>query len=375
MGAQQTALASVSLAKSVPLPVPHHPAAGRRQAAGGGHAHCVGSRAQGGARQHAHTVRAAVAAALLALAQAGRDTHLCRRPTCMCRRLLRMPRKQNPLTNLHVLSCQARAAAADAHDRRHVPPRAHDHHPGDPLHGAGTAAAAQAVPQHAALNFRGQAQEGGGAKAPPGRQDGGCKVSAGGATYCLTHTPLVTALVGGQLHNRALPCISTLSPPLDLPAPWPALTPMQDTMAEMASDIKAKRTGEVSASADELFRFINKARLGRGRAGWLGGAFAAATWGRSELRASPYQRPNPHPARVCRAWQPAPLSKNLCTAIVCRCALAHRWTATSWSSLHACSTTSSLWTAWTGAASPGTEEHLTAGFAAARPAAHNATAP
>lgn len=38
-------------------------------------------------------------------------------------------------------------------------------------------------------------------------------------------------------------------------------------MAEMASDIKAKRTGEVSASADELFRFINKARLGRGRAG------------------------------------------------------------------------------------------------------------
>lgn len=84
-----------------------------------------------------------------------------------------------------------------------------------------------------------------------------------GATYCLTHAPLVTALVGDQLHNRALPCISTLSP-LDLPAPWPALTPMQDTMAEMASDIKAKRTGEVSASADELFRFINKARLGAG---------------------------------------------------------------------------------------------------------------
>ena len=43
-------------------------------------------------------------------------------------------------------------------------------------------------------------------------------------------------------------------------------------MAEMASDIKAKRTGEVSASADELFQFINKVRgwsvfFGSGRGG------------------------------------------------------------------------------------------------------------
>ena len=30
----------------------------------------------------------------------------------------------------------------------------------------------------------------------------------------------------------------------------------------MATDIKAKRTGEVAASADELFRFINKVRGG-----------------------------------------------------------------------------------------------------------------
>lgn len=34
-------------------------------------------------------------------------------------------------------------------------------------------------------------------------------------------------------------------------------------MAEMASDIKAKRTGEMSASADELFRFINRVRSPR----------------------------------------------------------------------------------------------------------------
>ena len=52
----------------------------------------------------------------------------------------------------------------------------------------------------------------------------------------------------------------------------PPCTPSQDTMAEMASDIKAKRTGEVSASADELFQFINKVRgwrgfLGSGRGG------------------------------------------------------------------------------------------------------------
>jgi hypothetical protein len=52
----------------------------------------------------------------------------------------------------------------------------------------------------------------------------------------------------------------------------------QDTMAEMARDIKAKRTGEVSASANELYQFINKVRrtgsdwaglgqIGSGRAG------------------------------------------------------------------------------------------------------------
>ncbi|KAI8468150.1 MAG: LETM1-domain-containing protein [Monoraphidium minutum] len=37
---------------------------------------------------------------------------------------------------------------------------------------------------------------------------------------------------------------------------------LQDTMAEMAKEIKSKRTGEVSASADELFQFINKVRAG-----------------------------------------------------------------------------------------------------------------
>jgi len=43
---------------------------------------------------------------------------------------------------------------------------------------------------------------------------------------------------------------------------------MQDTMAEMAKEIKAKRTGEVSASADELFQFINKVGGGVGGWGW-----------------------------------------------------------------------------------------------------------
>lgn len=38
----------------------------------------------------------------------------------------------------------------------------------------------------------------------------------------------------------------------------------QDTMSEMAREIKNKRTGEVSASADELFRFINKVRVSQG---------------------------------------------------------------------------------------------------------------
>jgi hypothetical protein len=35
-------------------------------------------------------------------------------------------------------------------------------------------------------------------------------------------------------------------------------------MSEMAREIKNKRTGEVSASADELFRFINKVRVSQG---------------------------------------------------------------------------------------------------------------
>jgi hypothetical protein len=44
-----------------------------------------------------------------------------------------------------------------------------------------------------------------------------------------------------------------------LAPPWLfCLRPPQDTVAEMAREIKTKRTGEVSASADELFQFINK---------------------------------------------------------------------------------------------------------------------
>jgi len=35
---------------------------------------------------------------------------------------------------------------------------------------------------------------------------------------------------------------------------------LQDTVAEMAKNIKAKRTGEMSASADELYTFINRVR-------------------------------------------------------------------------------------------------------------------
>lgn len=37
---------------------------------------------------------------------------------------------------------------------------------------------------------------------------------------------------------------------------------LQDTVAEMAKNIKAKRTGEMSASADELYTFINRVRAG-----------------------------------------------------------------------------------------------------------------
>jgi LETM1 and EF-hand domain-containing protein 1 len=37
---------------------------------------------------------------------------------------------------------------------------------------------------------------------------------------------------------------------------------LQDTVQEMAKEIKSKRTGEVSASADELFEFINRVRAG-----------------------------------------------------------------------------------------------------------------
>ena len=33
---------------------------------------------------------------------------------------------------------------------------------------------------------------------------------------------------------------------------------LQDTVAEMAKDIKSKRTGEVQASAEELYKFMNK---------------------------------------------------------------------------------------------------------------------
>jgi hypothetical protein len=35
---------------------------------------------------------------------------------------------------------------------------------------------------------------------------------------------------------------------------------MQDTVAEMAKDIKAKRTGDTSASAAELYAFVNRVR-------------------------------------------------------------------------------------------------------------------
>ena len=40
-------------------------------------------------------------------------------------------------------------------------------------------------------------------------------------------------------------------------------TAQQDTMAEMAQKIKSKRTGEVSASAGELFAFIGRVRAGQ----------------------------------------------------------------------------------------------------------------
>ena len=33
---------------------------------------------------------------------------------------------------------------------------------------------------------------------------------------------------------------------------------LQDTVAEMAKDIKSKRTGEVQASSEELYKFMNK---------------------------------------------------------------------------------------------------------------------
>lgn len=94
----------------------------------------------------------------------------------------------------------------------------------------------------------------------------------------------------------------------------------QDTMAEMASDIKAKRTGEVSASADELFRFINRVRW---RTHWpVRACVAARAW-----------RPRCHMQCSC-STQTGPLPAPR------RCALARPWTATSWSSLRACSTTS-----------------------------------
>lgn len=37
---------------------------------------------------------------------------------------------------------------------------------------------------------------------------------------------------------------------------------LQDTVAEMAKEIKATRSGRVQASADELYSFINKVRVG-----------------------------------------------------------------------------------------------------------------
>lgn len=44
---------------------------------------------------------------------------------------------------------------------------------------------------------------------------------------------------------------------------------MQDTVAEMAKDIKAKRTGDTSASAAELYAFVNRVRHASALVLWL----------------------------------------------------------------------------------------------------------
>lgn len=44
---------------------------------------------------------------------------------------------------------------------------------------------------------------------------------------------------------------------------------MQDTVAEMAKDIKAKRTGDTSASAAELYAFVNRVRYAPALLLWL----------------------------------------------------------------------------------------------------------
>jgi hypothetical protein len=106
-------------------------------------------------------------------------------------------------------------------------------------------------------------------------------------------------------------------------------------MAEMASDIKARRTGEVSASADELFQFINKARL------WF------RVWGFGFLVVSPRCLPGQHkPSHSAKGSlddlpaipQRSPDVSH--PARPPRCARAPRWTPRRWSSLPACSTTS-----------------------------------
>ena len=109
---------------------------------------------------------------------------------------------------------------------------------------------------------------------------------------------------------------------------------LQDTVAEMARDMKRSRTGDVAATADELYNFINKARVGvvqydaRTVRGWLllgglGLVFQGCFLGfvRKFHRLTPSLPPHPPPRQN-------------------RCAPARRWTTRSSSASRRCSTTS-----------------------------------
>jgi hypothetical protein len=89
--------------------------------------------------------------------------------------------------------------------------------------------------------------------------------------------------------HPCLPLMTRNGPSCSPPAP-------QDTVAEMAREIKNKRTGEVSASADELFQFINKV----GVAGCVRGERGFVTFVRRTSGIAPWGAP-----RVC-STQAAP---------------------------------------------------------------------